>query len=51
LKLKRNHDSELYWEYLAIDKGGQPTTIITVITDDAGNLINVFPGRLGFKAK
>ncbi|MBA4124003.1 MAG: hypothetical protein H0X72_16290 [Acidobacteria bacterium] len=36
---------------LAIDKGGQPTTIITVITDDAGNLINVFPGRLGFKAK
>jgi hypothetical protein len=36
---------------LAIDKGGQPTTIITVITDDAGNLINVFPGRQGFKAK
>lgn len=35
---------------LPIDKGGQPTSFITVITDEAGNLVNVFPGKLGFKA-
>ena len=35
---------------LPINKGGQPTSIITVITDEAGNLINYFPGRLDFQA-
>ncbi|MCP9493163.1 MAG: hypothetical protein MSG64_01780 [Pyrinomonadaceae bacterium MAG19_C2-C3] len=31
--------------------GGEATSVVTVITDDAGNLINVFPGKLNFGAK
>ena len=31
---------------LPINKGGQQTTIITVITDVKGNLVNTFPGPL-----
>ncbi|MEJ7710994.1 MAG: hypothetical protein WKF84_14300 [Pyrinomonadaceae bacterium] len=31
--------------------GGRPTSVITVITDEAGNLVNVFPGNLYFGAK
>lgn len=31
--------------------GGEATSVLTIITDDAGNLINVFPGRLDFGAK
>jgi filamentous hemagglutinin len=34
---------------VALDKGGQETSVITVITDRQGNLVNVFPGDLGFK--
>lgn len=31
--------------------GGEATSVLTIITDDAGNLINVFPGKLNFGAK
>lgn len=34
---------------VAAHKSGQPTSVITVITDEAGNLVNVFPGTLDFK--
>jgi hypothetical protein len=32
---------------LPLNKGGQPTRIITIITDKFGNLVNTFPGTLG----
>ncbi len=31
--------------------GGVATGVLTVITDDAGNLINIFPGKVNFGAK
>jgi hypothetical protein len=31
---------------LPLDRGAAPTSIITVITDGAGNLVNTFPGKL-----
>jgi len=30
--------------------GGSPTTVVTVITDGWGNLVNTFPGTLGYRA-
>ncbi|HYX33685.1 MAG TPA: hypothetical protein VE954_11270 [Oligoflexus sp.] len=32
---------------LPVNKGGTETSVITVITDEAGNLVNTFPGTLG----
>lgn len=36
---------------IPLNKGGQSTSIITVITDEVGNLINYFPGKLDFQAQ
>ncbi len=33
-----------------LKQGGHPTSVITIITDEAGNLVNIFPGRLDFGA-
>jgi len=33
-----------------LKQGGHQTSVITVITDEAGNLINYFPGRLDYGA-
>lgn len=33
---------------LRLDRGGQPTSILTVITDAAGNLVTAFPGVIDF---
>ena len=33
--------------HLPMNKGAELTRVITVITDVKGNLVNVFPGRLG----
>jgi filamentous hemagglutinin len=30
--------------------GGGPTSVLTVLTDENGNLVNTFPGTLGRKA-
>ncbi|MCR9202912.1 MAG: hypothetical protein NXI04_30065 [Planctomycetaceae bacterium] len=35
---------------LPLNKGGTPTSIITVITDVKGNVVNTFPGALGRSA-
>lgn len=35
---------------LPISKGGQPTSVVTIITDRLGNLVNTFPGTLGRRA-
>jgi hypothetical protein len=35
-------------EHLPLDHGGAPTSIVTVITDEFGNLVNTFPGTLEF---
>ena len=32
-----------------VQKGDHPTSVITIITDDAGNLVNTFPGTMDFK--
>lgn len=32
---------------IPVNKGGTPTSVITVITDVKGNLVNTFPGALG----
>jgi filamentous hemagglutinin len=29
-------------------RGGAPTSILTVITDGSGNLVNTFPGKLNY---
>lgn len=34
---------------VASDKGGRPTSVVTIITDEAGNLVNLFPGTLDFQ--
>ena len=33
-----------------LKQGGHSTSVITIITDEPGNLVNVFPGRLDFGA-
>lgn len=35
---------------IPLKQGGHPTSVITIITDEAGNLVNVFPGRLDYGA-
>lgn len=43
----RHYDAGEIVGHLPVTKGKDPVSVLTVITDEAGNLVNTFPGTLG----